>query len=147
MVTMTEPTETPDFTKPREPHRFRLGGKDYAAPAIISAITLRKAGALAASFTSIDQSNPQAVIGAIGEAFTILVPGPQGQEIAARITTDEEDPIDVIGEALPCMMWLMGSYGLRPTQPSSDSSNGSDTPTGDASSTDGVSPTESASQN
>lgn len=139
MVTMTEPTPTPDFTKPREPHRFRLGGKDYAAPAIISSITLRRATSLAASFQTVDQSNAEAVLAAIGEAFATLVPGPQGQEISRRITSDEEDPIDPLGEALPCMVWLMGAYGLRPTKPSSDSSNGSPIPTGDTPSTDGAS--------
>ncbi len=145
MVTMTEPAPTPDFTKPREPHRFRLGGYDYAAPAIISSIALRKASALATSFQGVDTGDAQAVIAAIGEAFTILVPGAQGQEINQRITADEDDPIDLQSEALPCLLWLMGQYGLRPTQPSPPSPNGSPTPTGDTPSMAGASPEASTS--
>lgn len=145
MVTMTEPASTPDFTKPREPHRFGLGGHDYAASAVLSSAALQRAGELAASWKDTDINDLQAMVAAIGEAFTILVPGPQGQEINHRIVADEKDPIDLLGEALPCFLWLLGEHGLRPTQPSSDSSNGSTTPTGDIPSTDGASAEASAS--
>jgi len=74
------------------------------------------------------------------------VPGADGEEIQYRITQSEDDPIDLRDEAMPCFFWLMERYGLRPTQPSSASPNGSNTPTDDTSSTDGASPTESSNE-
>lgn len=137
MVTMTELTPTPDFTKPREPHRFRLGGKYYAAPAIISAVAMRRAVEVGAELRSAGNDSLK-VTAAIGETFKVLVGGAGGDDIAARLVS-EDDPIDIRGEAMPCLEWLIEIYGLRPTQPSSDSVNGSSTQTGDTSSTVGAS--------
>lgn len=144
MSVMTEPatSTTPDFTKPREPRRFRLGGVDYAAPAIISAVTLRKAIDLANRWRQSEHTDPTEGINAVGEGFALLLPGNQGLEIQHRITSDEDNPIDLSDEALPAFTWLMGQYGLRPTQQSSPSANGSTTPTTPnepTSSTDGAS--------
>lgn len=150
---MTYPTgpvtqDIPDFTKPREPYRFRLGGKDYAAPPIISMITLRRVQTLAKSWNetqNADNADPLAGVKAVADCFALLVPGQGGQEIAARIMS-EDDPVDLQAELLPCFYWLIGKYvPNRPTQPSPGSSNGSITPSGDTSSTDGASAEESTS--
>ena len=141
----------PDFTKPREPYRFRLGGKDYAAPAIISAITLQRIQTLASRWgqpgqvTEAEQADPLVGVKALADCFALLVPGDGGRDIAARVLS-EDDPIDIQAELLPCFYWLMGKYTPnRPTPPSPPSSNGSTTASDGTSSTDGASADESTS--
>lgn len=127
---MTEPTNgarpSADFTVDRSPHAFRLGGVDYQAPAVIGGPTLKKAAALVAGMSGAgEDAEAGAAIDKIAEAFGILIPGPVGQAIRERIATDEENPIDLRREALPAFYWLMEKYGMRPTQPPSNSPDGS----------------------
>jgi hypothetical protein len=152
MSTMTDtfgPDAVPDFTKPREPHRFRLGGQDYAAPAIISAITLQRVQSLIRNWEGSgeeDQRDPIAGVKALADAFAVLVPGEHGKHIAERVLS-EDDPVDLQGELLPCLYWLLGKYTPnRPTQPSPPSPNGSTTASDGTFSTGGASPTESTSE-
>lgn len=144
---MTEPTNgtrpAPDFTVDRTAHPFRLGGVDYEAPGIIGGPTLKKAAALSQSLTNTGDGEPGIAVDKIGEAFAVLIPGPVGHAIRDRIANDEENPIDLQREALPAFYWLLEQYGLRPTQPSSNSDDGSTLttiPNEDTSSTDGASP-------
>lgn len=135
---MTGPS---DFTIPRDPKPFILGGKAYLAPPLLSATKLQKLGRLHERFqdaantgaTLADRLGP--MIETLAEMFRLLIPGQDGQRISARLTVglteisdaeeDALDPIDLTREAVPAIYWLLEQYGLRPTRPSSPSSNGS----------------------
>ena len=105
-------------------------------------------------------------LNSLADMFRLLLPGRYGLRFAERLLSDgdpgdsQSDPpreasppvIDLTREAMPAMYWLMEKYGLRPTQPSSPSLDGStdgttSTPSDGISSTAGVSPEVSASPN
>lgn len=185
---MTEPdAAVKDFTIHREPIRFRIDDDVFAAPAIISSITLQRVGALAAELQGlqIDDNSAKAVEVA-GRAIGTLMPGPHGKRFVARLNSaavEDPDvpgswvevdsagditvvevaggearpkpglkPIDLLNQGIPVLFFLLESYGLRPTVPSSPSPAGStdgttSTPSAGTSSTDGVSPEASTTEN
>ena len=127
---MTEPSTstTPDFTKRREPLRFKLGGVEYVAPPIVSSVILRKVMALNEELKA--ATDGLMAYDLIGEMLALLVTGQHGEEIKQRLTASEDDPIDLHQEALPAFEWLISQCSaLRPTKRSSPSANGSTTPT------------------
>lgn len=145
--------EVRDFTLPSTPIRFKIDEDEFAAPAIISIITLRKlaklyaeAGPKLAALSGGDASDEQIgdALTALADMFRTLIPGPSGDRFAERLLSEDE-PIDLNRQAMPVLQYLLERYGMRPTQPPSLSPNGSSIPSGDTSSTDGASPEESGS--
>ena len=138
------PAGVRDFTIPMEPIRFRVGPDDndlFSAPAIISPVVLKRFAAKYAELQPLlaqPMDNIEATLAALGEMLAILVPGAEGQRLKLRLL-DEDHPLDLQRQVLPIIYYLMESWGLRPTTPSSDSPNGSPTRTGDTPSTDGAS--------
>lgn len=154
---MTEPTELQpaaeatednprDFTKRRSPIVMTIGGDRFRAPSMLSLVAIRKVGALLPSLeklkhlTTASPEEIEQLLGSIGEIFKILLPGEKGNGVRlAERLLDEEDPIDLFGEAMPMVYYLFERYGLnRPTQQSSHSS----VPAMTGDSTDGVQPEE-----
>ncbi len=157
---MTEPDaaspETPDFTIHREPHRFKINGDTFSAPALLAPVTLRKLANQAAAIgdvgTLTDAESIVKAIEALSEIMRALMPGPSGVIFAQRLWSeggeDDPPPIDLMKQGIPAMYYLLECYGLRPTVPSSSSPAGStaeqtNTPSDGISSTDGPSPAES----
>jgi hypothetical protein len=142
---MTEPR---DFTLPMEPKQFRIDADVFKAPAIISPVALKKLSALHAELGDGVGANIDQSLNLIADMFAILLPGPSGERFKERLLSETE-PIDLQRQALPALYWLLEEYGVRPTEPSSPSPNGStdgqtDTPNGGTSSTDGASAETSA---
>lgn len=139
---MTEPTPIRDFTLPMEPIRFRVDQDEFTAPAFLSPVVLKR---FAARFAEVQPllANPMADIEAamngFADLFVTLIPGESGQRLHDRLLS-EDHPIDLTRQALPILFFLMESWGLRPTQPSLSSPDGSATPSEDTSSTAGASP-------
>lgn len=142
---------TPDFTIPREPKIFILGGATYHAPGILSPITLKRVGSIAAKlgggFDVGDMTEERLIelVTAVADALGHLVGGAHGKEIRERVLSEGDDAIDLMREALPAFTWLMEAYGMRPTRPSSPSSSGSMDGSDDTPSGVGASPTASES--
>jgi hypothetical protein len=145
-MTDTEPDEVRDFTLPSKPIRFKIDDDEFAAPAIISIIVLRKiaklyaeAGPKLSALSSGDASDEQIgeALYAIADMFKTLIPGPSGVRFAQRLLSEDE-PIDLNRQAMPVLQYLLERYGMRPTQPASPSPSGSSTPNGGTSSTDGA---------
>ena len=148
-----------DFTVKRQLHRFRIDEDVFAAPAIISPTALRRLAALhsemgdrMSGLASAEEMTPERfdeILKLIEDMFRILLPGQDGDRFAARMR-DENAPLDLVGQLIPIIYWLLEQYGLRPTSPSSALSaglteSGTDTQSAGESSTDGASPTETDS--
>ena len=139
---MTEPAHVRDFTLPMEPIRFRVDEDEFAAPAFLSPVVLKR---FAAKFAEVQPllANPMADIDAamtgFADLFVTLIPGESGQRLHDRLLS-EDHPIDLTRQALPILFYLMEQWGLRPTAPSSSSPDGSPTLSEDTSSTAGASP-------
>jgi len=165
-VAMTSPAATPDFTVSVEPIVFRCDGREYKAPRTINPLNL-KSMLGAVSKVNFDDVNYlmehfEEVTPLIQTVLKALVPGPGGQYLADRVAApvlgedeleanpDALRPLDLVKQALPIMAYLLEELGLRPTTPSSVSSDGSmadttATPNGGTSSTAGLSLMESDS--
>ena len=167
LTSMTEPTPIRDFTLPMEPIRFRVDEDEFAAPAIAAPAMLAR---FATEFSAIqelrttaagDLTQLPAVVGKVADLFTMLIPGPHGRRLKERLLSegrpaDPDDdpprmeadppPIDLLRQAYPILTLLLERWGLRPTQSSSSSPDGSPTPSEDTSSTAGASPAASDSQ-
>jgi len=158
---MTQPdAAVPDFTIKREPHRFVIDGEAFFAPAFLSPIALRKmavqAGAVGDIGNMTDVESVIKAIDAVSSIMTTLMPGDSGRRFKARLESeggeDDPPPIDLMNQAIPALYYLLECYGLRPTQPSSPSSDGStdgqtNTPSDGTSSTVGPSLPELISEN
>ena len=171
---MTEPdaasSQVPDFTIHREPITFRIDDDIFSAPAFTAPFTLKALAAEAASVGDVGNlTDVQSVIKAmdsLGKIMGALMPGPSGQLFKRRLESqgrperqDEETgevlpadppPIDLMGQAIPAFYFLLERKGLRPTVPSSGSPAGStgeqtSTQSDGTSSTDGLSPMASTS--
>ncbi len=155
---VTVPGKTADFTILRAPHTFTIDDDTFKAPALLSSVALTRVVDILMELGSIDglgrdPSKIKPGLEAVGRAMKILLPGASGRRFIERLNSDPEQvddetgepltpPIDLLRQALPAMMYLLECYGLRPTGPSSSSSNGStdgSTPSAGASSTDGAS--------
>lgn len=131
--------EVRDFTIRRPPIQFRIDDDVFSAPAIISAITLKRiAGQRSAladlgKISDLDDAALGVLFRKLGDVFKTLIPGPSGQLFAARLLVGIDDadnaepddnallPIDLMQQALPVLYYLLERYGLRPTTPSSSS--------------------------
>jgi hypothetical protein len=155
---VTVPGKTADFTIRRDPHTFTIDDDTFKAPSLLSSVALTRVVDVLMELGSIDglgrdPSKIKPGLEAVGRAMKILLPGASGRRFLERLNSDPEQvddetgepvtpPIDLLRQAIPAMMFLLECYGLRPTRPSSSSSNGStdgNTPNVDASSMAGVS--------
>lgn len=140
-MAMTAPR---DFSVPMDPKPFRIAPDDFEAPALLAPMMLRKLAGLHGQLG--DQADIEATLNLVADMFALLLPGESGQRFKARLLTEGADPppIDLTRQAMPVLYWLLEEYGIRPTEPSSPSPNGStdgptDTPNDGTSSTDGAS--------
>lgn len=115
-----------DFSKKRQPIFFVLDGPTpdgerfdcYPALALPS---LQEIALIADAITT--ENATQSFV----EFFKVVLQPESAARIEAKLA-DRMYPLD-LEQANDIMSWLMGEYGLRPTKPSSGSSDGS--PTGD----------------
>lgn len=75
----------------------------------------------------------------IAEIFNELLVPQSAARFTQRLNAKGDDGIDVKSQLLPILNYVLEKFGLRPTQPSSDSSTGSLTETDGIPSTDGSS--------
>jgi hypothetical protein len=148
-----------DFSLPMDPKPFRIDPDDFEAPPLLAPMVLRNLGRLHTELG--DQADIEKTLTLVSDMFAMVLPGPSGERFRARLLTEsraadpetgrpaDPPPIDLVRQALPVLYWLLEEYGIRPTEPSSPSPNGStdgaqDTPSGGISSTDGASAETSA---
>ncbi len=119
---MDEPLK--DFSRPRTRVRFAVDGDVFDAPPVIPAQVLMEFASrskAAADAGSLDQR--LAVV--LDTLETILMPESYAL-LSARIR-DKDRPVG-LEQLNDILEWLLEQYGLRPTRPSGDSSDGSPNP-------------------
>jgi hypothetical protein len=111
------------FKKERPPVFFTLGDAPedrYDCYPALSLPVLQEIALIGANF---DINN---AVKSFADFFGAVMPEEAARRIAHKMEFDRVDPIDK-EQALEIMNWLLEVYGLRPTQPSSDTSAGSPT--------------------
>ncbi|WP_460071071.1 hypothetical protein [Streptomyces sp. YKOK-I1] len=143
---MTEPTHTHapvptesapirDFTRKRDRLLFRIDDDLFEAAAALPGNTLAR---FASRFSDIEKTSVDQQLGIFIDVLAmVLLP-----ESAARFNKRLDDlaqPIE-LEQASDVITWLLEAYGLRPTEPSSPSSDGPPSPESGTSSTDAPPP-------
>lgn len=128
MTTESGKVEIVDFSRPPEPKRFRINDDIFEAAPELPLGTMEIAANISAARIKDEGVEP------ILEFFDAIL----FDQSAARLRERAKSKTEPIGLAhlMPIINWLLEAYGLRPTQPSENSS-GSPSETG-TSLTDGV---------
>ncbi len=137
MTDSSEVVRWADFSTSLEPVRFRIAPDDFEAVPEISLDTMSDL----VRMSNVRGADGSIDIEALKERLFDLLDGILTPDSAAKLrersTKGHQQPVGMVTLVQKLLPWLMEVYGLRPTQESSDSSDGS-TPTS-TSSTDGVS--------
>lgn len=114
-----------DFALEDKPKRFRFNGDEvYEAPAVLPPATLRKMASMRGAFNA-ENVDPGTRFDQLRDLFAEILVPESAKRFRERFDSTD-DPIDLQRQLIPCLHRLMEAYGLRPTQPSSPSSNGGD---------------------
>lgn len=134
---MTDEVVVKDFSKVRPKLFLALDGKQYEARTAIGLAALQQIKTLQSSASGGDLDQK---LNLFRGMFRILMKSVSVDDFMARLD-DEDDPIDF--QQLEGMVsYLMEFHGLRPTEESSASADGSSNGTSGTVSTDGASPAE-----
>ena len=123
-------TKFKDFSKPRERVYFTVSGTEFDCIPAVPVDVLQEMVTETGEVTA-------ANLGTALRRFFKMTLTEESFAVMDRKLGDKVDPIDS-EQASDIMHWLLEVYGMRPTQPSSDSSAGSKTVDGGTSSTAGV---------
>lgn len=132
-----DPDGAADFTRRKPRPTFRIGRERFEGKVEVPALAMmrfslrQQALAKAAGGDSDDISEDS--LNAMTDMIRLMLRKESADRFAAAMDGDSDDEnatvigIDTFNQVL---QWLMGEYGMRPTEPSSDSSDGSpETPT------------------
>lgn len=131
---MTNEIHFKDFTKVPTPIQFQVDG-DYFAALPTLPIPVMQRLIQASSEMQGETAGPEALDKVLG-VFDIVLMEESRERFRARLNSTE-NPVSLT-QVMDIMVWLMELYGRRPTQQSSDSSNGLPTETVGTISTAGV---------
>jgi hypothetical protein len=138
-MTQPIPTETAtpvkDFSRKRERLVFRIDDDIFEAATALPGKTLAR---FAARFADIEHTPIDKQLDAFADALGMVLLAESNALFQKRLD-DLENPIE-LEQASDVIQWLLEKYGLRPTEPSSDSSTGPASPEPGTSSTDAPQP-------
>lgn len=144
LVTSIGDVKIADFSYSPPPVTFTMDGDRYDCyPVITARIAQEITGLLRDGlFADVDANDPDTIVRSmsnIGAVFKIVMKPASATRFIERLNSRDE-PLDLTHQVIPVLEWLLGRYGVRPTQPSTLSSDGSHDETGGTRSTDGASP-------
>ena len=130
---MTEPTASPpvkDFSRQRKRLQFRIDDDLFEPARALPGKTLTR---FAARFADVDKAPVDKQLDVFTEALGMVLLPESNARFQKRLD-DLEQPIE-LEQASDVITWLLEEYGLRPTEPSSDSSSGLPSPASGTNST------------
>lgn len=141
----TSPTEASgpkDFSKRRTPKTFTIDGDTFEVASVLPAEVFVE---FTTRFGEFQESDTWADNFRALDLAIKLVMLPDSYTLLRKRLGDVANPIE-LEQMADIVLWLIDEYGLRPTQPPSDSSDGSPSPESGISSTESTPPAESTSQ-
>jgi hypothetical protein len=112
-----------DFTRARKRLNFRIDDDLFEAATALPGKTLAR---FAARFNDIENVTVDKQLDAFADALSMVLLPESDARFQQRLD-DLEHPIE-LDQASDVIQWLLEQYGLRPTEPSSDSSTGPSSP-------------------
>jgi hypothetical protein len=131
----TETTPVKDFSRKRKQLVFRIDDDVFEAAKALPGKTLAR---FAARFADIEKTPVDKQLDAFADALGMVLL-PESNALFQKRLDDLENPIE-LEQASDVIQWLLECYGLRPTEPSSDSSTGPSSPGSGTSSMDAAPP-------
>lgn len=119
---MGELVEFKDFSRPVRKIHFRVGQEEYDAIPAIPLGMVMELGGLVKNFGSVAAGEFDTKMDALYTFFDGLLQDDGGTRFRKQAQS-KVDPLDP-KQVIDVMHWLLEVYGLRPTEPSSDSSSG-----------------------
>lgn len=118
---MTTDIRFRDFSSSAKPVHFKIDADTFEAPAVLPVPVMQELVSVAEKLKNIGE-DPRA-LDAIHEVFDTILTEASAKRLRERISSKEE-PVGIT-QLIDIMLWLLEVYGLRPTEPSADSSTGS----------------------
>jgi hypothetical protein len=135
------PPAARDFSRKRKPLTFTIDDDTFEAARAMPAETYAE---FVATYTGVeDNAGTQDIYKAMSTALQLVLLPDSFTRFSERLR-DRTNPID-LEQMTDVILWLMGEYGMRPTQPSQPSSDGPASPESGTSSTENTQPAESTS--
>lgn len=132
MTETTSGTGVKNFSRPRKRILFQIDDDTFEAAVAVPAETFVE---LTLSYSDLGDSDTWADNYKALDSALELVLLPESYERLAPRFKDKQRPVE-LDQMADVIMWLLEEYGLRPTQPSSDSSDGQPSPASGTSSTE-----------
>jgi len=124
----TDEIEITDFSISRKSKPFRVDGDVFHAHPIIPIPAMQDMVRAARDMGKLlepESGDIDTMVEGIAKIFDVLLPEDEAHLMRERINSrDGRVAIDLRLQLMPIINHLMGAYGLRPTEPSSDSSAG-----------------------
>jgi len=128
---ITEAAPVKDFTRKRTRLVFRIDDDEFEAAKALPGKTLSR---FATRFTDIEKTPLAEQLNVFADALGMVLL-PDSNALFQKRLDDLTNPIE-LEQASDVIQWLLEAYGLRPTEPSSDSSTGQPSPASGTNSTD-----------
>lgn len=128
----TDATPIRDFSRKRERLVFRIDDDVFEAAAALPGNTLAQ---FATRFSNVESVPLDQQLKVFADALGLVLLPESNARFQKRLD-DLQNPIE-LEQASDVITWLLEHYGLRPTEPSSDSSTGPASPASGTNSTDG----------
>ena len=123
-----------DFTKKAERIVFQLDDDQFEARSVLPVPVMQELIRVSKEL-QVDALGEDALVKVLS-IFNLVLLGQSAELFRSRVESVDK-PVDLT-QVMDIMVWLMEMYGQRPTQPSSDSSDGLPSETGGTISTAGV---------
>jgi hypothetical protein len=130
-----------DFSRKRKRLDFTIDSDTFEAASVLPADVFAQFVTLYNDRVNVDTIAEQ--LGLLKQALELALLPESWQRFSARLA-DKAHPIDD-DQMSDVMLWLLEEYGMRPTQPSPSSSDGSASPESGTPSTESTPPEESTS--
>lgn len=140
---MDDSVEIRDFTIKRKRIKFKIDDDVFEATAILSIPLMHE---LVKVGKNVQQLVGEQKFDSVTSVFQKILLPASAKRFGERLDAIYDDALDIKEQVIPVLYYLMEQYGVRPTQPSSDSSTGSPSETDGTTSTAGLSPQDSIPQ-
>lgn len=132
----SDEVEIKDFTLKEKRIKFKIDDDIFEATRVLGLPLMQDLVKVTKGMSNMSESGDYSSIPAIFNE--LLLPG-SAERFNQRLMAKGDDAIDVRSQLMPVLHYLLEKFGLRPTQPSSESSTGSPVETDGTPSTAGSS--------
>lgn len=132
-----------DFSYRPSPIRFTIDGETYDCKPTLplsmfeSVADLMDDGRGGFDENNVTRDNIREILGKFSKIFELVMTKESAARFNARMM-DPDYPLDIKHQVMPIMSWILEQYGVRPTEHSSESSDGSEHVRTGTGSADGV---------